>query len=140
MPVVVQSWMNFQQNTYLGIGFGLASNPADLKVQYDPLLGIPISASVEKGVFFVAVLEEIGLVGTVTFFAILGLLFARVYYSGNPELMALFIAPIATNLGDATLFSLGDNGLFIWLLIVFAYSSAVIRSKQPQRSKRVQVG
>ncbi len=135
MPLVLQSWTNFQESPYFGIGFGLASNPAELKVQYDPLLGIPISASVEKGVFFVAVLEEIGLVGTLVFFIILGFLFARIYYSGNPELMALFIAPIATNFGDATLFSLGDNGLLIWLMIIYAYSKA--RQVSGRKYKRV---
>lgn len=134
LHLIENSFTNFLNHPYIGIGFGVPTNPADLVVQYDPIFGLPVSASIEKGVFFVAILEETGVFGTIAFLFLLGAFFKKIYEAGNAELIALFIAPIATNLGDATLFSMGGNGLFMWLMMAYAYYAAsnLIETRKPK--------
>lgn len=60
-----RSWQNFKEHPLSGIGFGVASDSGDFKIDRDPLLGlVPTVAPVEKGVAPVAALEETGLVGS----------------------------------------------------------------------------
>src|SRR5208337_966502 len=52
---------NIQADPIFGIGFGIASVPADMEINY--VWDIPVGAPIEKGVTPIAVLEELGLLG-----------------------------------------------------------------------------
>lgn len=117
--LILQSWANFLDHPFMGIGFGLPSDESQLIVKQDPLFGLPIGASIEKGFFFSGMLEEIGLIGSFSFLGLMGHLFWMSLQSKDASRIALFWAALATNIGDATLFSLGGNGLFIWVVIAY---------------------
>ena len=61
------SYLNFTENPYWGIGYGIPSILDFSKIIFDPIFGLPISAPSEKGFFFTAILEEFGLIGTFIF-------------------------------------------------------------------------
>src|SRR5690606_26196878 len=113
-----------------GIGFGISSDPLDMKVQRDPVLGLPTGAVIEKGVLPLAVLEEVGIVG---FFLVAGWLFMllrRGAIRGGMPAVAVCITARLVNMGVSVLFSPGGLGLLVLLLI--GWSESEIR--EPQRS------
>jgi len=114
---------NIQQNPYFGIGFQLASIPKEMKVVSDPILGLPIQAPIEKGNLFTSLVEENGIVGSVGFIIFFILLLRKVRKNLSPPITAMFLGAFMTNIGEATLFSFGGMGLFVWLIIGLAYYS-----------------
>lgn len=114
------SWDNFLSNPLLGIGFGIASNRLDFKIQFDETLGIPISASIEKGLIFTQVLEEIGIVGFILWLILLTVLIRPLLRINNFVPLWIFLVCLLTNFGEATFFSMGGVGLYIWLLFGFS--------------------
>ncbi len=118
--LVQRSFEGFLDNPLIGQGFGIASDPTTMNVIRDPVLGLPISASVEKGVMWVALLEETGVIGVLLFIVLL-LPLVRGSLSYRPATaFALLIAALMTNNGEATLMSFGGMGLFVWMIVVFA--------------------
>jgi hypothetical protein len=59
--LVDQMLANVIENPVYGIGFGIASNPARIGIERDPVLGLPVSVAVEKGVLPVMIVEELGI-------------------------------------------------------------------------------
>lgn len=110
---------NFQSSPLLGIGFGIASDPSTMIVERDPLLQLPIGATVEKGVLPVATLEEVGLVGAV-FIALWLLMLIRRALRGGLAPASVFLTALFSNLGEATLFSAGGMGLLVLLVLTWA--------------------
>ncbi len=49
---IEEMMVNFSQDPWIGIGFGIASEPSLMEISRDPFLGLPIGASVEKGLYF----------------------------------------------------------------------------------------
>lgn len=123
-----RSMANFLKHPITGIGFGVASNQRDLEVKRDPVFGLPIGASVEKGFTAVAVLEETGVVGFV-------LLTILLYYFIGPVLkinnclspIALIMGALFVNFGEAILLSTGGLGLLNWLLLGASRSFADVQ-------------
>ena len=113
---------NIEQNPFLGIGFGIASLPSMRFVNRDPLLGLPVSASVEKGVMPLAILEELGLIG---FLLVLGwflVLIGQAAKNGFAKLIVI-ITVIAINFGESMFFSAGGMGLLMIILVTWAATS-----------------
>lgn len=116
--LIEASMENFRQNPMTGIGFGLASDPASLIVKRDPLLGLPTGASVEKGFTAVAVLEEVGVLGTAVFLMMLAALMRPVFARGARFPAAvLALSALMLNFGEGIFFALGGSGMLVWLLI-----------------------
>lgn len=115
---------NFQLNPLVGMGFGTASDEHLLIVSRDPVFGLPLSAPTEKGVFWVAMLEEVGVFGAVAFMMILISFGARAITSPDPANAALFLASVLVNSGESMMFSFGGYGAFIWLMIAVTFWSA----------------
>jgi hypothetical protein len=117
--VLGNSWNNFLDNPVTGIGFGLVSNSESISMGED-FLGVPVGASAEKGFFFTAVLEEVGLLGIgllVPFlFSLTIVRFKRVGLSS----FCLFLTCLLINLGEMVFFSFGGMGIYVWLLIGFS--------------------
>lgn len=116
-------WENFMDSPLVGHGFQVYRSgkfPAGVRTVW----GVPISASVEKGVVFVAVLEETGIIGGVFFSALVGYLFWRAARTRDPCLLALFFSALTINIGESVFFSAGGLGLYFWLLIGLSAFSA----------------
>ncbi len=108
-----QSWVNFTEHPIWGIGFGIASSLSFENVRVDPLFGLPIGASVEKGFLPTGVLEEIGIVGFI-FFLTLIILLVR---NADPRIAGLPVVLVAlfVNVGEAVFFSMGGMGVLTWV-------------------------
>ncbi len=119
--LIEQGLVNFQQQPLSGVGFGVAADPTVIAVVRDPIFGLPLSAPIEKGVVWIAALEEVGLIGTFVLVLLLyELLSGSLRYHTATGLSVAFAA-LMTNNGEATLFSFNGHGLFLWLLMAFAY-------------------
>lgn len=110
---------NIEKHPWTGIGFGIASDPATMYVQRDPLLGLPTGATIEKGVLPISVTEELGLIGALLVLAWLWMLARRGARAGVASLSVLGIV-LLTNFGEATLFSPGGMGLLPLILLTWA--------------------
>jgi len=110
---------NIESRPLSGIGFGIASSPSEMNVARDALLGLPVSAAVEKGVAPLAWLEELGLFvfGAVVLWLVA--LVRRALANGVEE-TTLLLVMLAMNLGEAVLFSPGGMGLLMLLLLGWA--------------------
>jgi hypothetical protein len=107
---------NFTTSPWIGHGFGVFAEGVatpDVKM----FLGIPVSAPVEKGVLPTAVLEETGLLGFVCFAYLIYTLVRGVWRRASHAVVAMLIACLFVNLGEAILLSPGGMGLHIWLLM-----------------------
>jgi hypothetical protein len=112
-------WTNIERKPLEGLGFGIASIPELMVVQRDPVLGLPTSAIIEKGVMPVAVLEELGAIGVLLVAAWLWIVLRRCARRGVAPL-AVFLVVLFLNMGEATLFSVGGAGLLSMILIAWA--------------------
>jgi hypothetical protein len=113
-----KSLMNFQDNIFTGIGFGVASDPSDFNVRRDPFLGLPVGASIEKGFFIIAALEEVGLIGFTLLIALVGsLLIPTLEKQAGTAPAALALGALFVNFGESIFFAVGGIGLLMWLLL-----------------------
>lgn len=120
--LVERMWVNVKEHPWRGIGFGIASEPTEMIVEREPVLGLPTGASVEKGVLPVAVLEEVGVIGFVVVLLWIVMLVRRAARGGGMTALSVFFAALLLNLGEAVLFSPGGMGLLSLLLIGWATS------------------
>ncbi len=112
---------NFLGHPVTGIGFGVASIPEMMVVRRDPVFGMPLSASVEKGVTPVAVLEELGIPGAFLVAIWIVMLLQGSARSGLAP-FAVCLSVLFLNFGEATLFSTGGAGLLSLVLLGWAFS------------------
>lgn len=113
---------NFLKSPWVGHGFGV--DPAsgfETRIKY--LMGIPVSAASEKGIVYTAVLEEIGIIGTLIFLLFLSFLTFKVLYA-DALFIGMYFSCLLVNIGEAVLFSV-NGGLHYWVLIGLCVSSSV---------------
>lgn len=113
---------NISERPFTGIGFGISSDPSDMTVVYDPLLGLPISAAIEKGVMPLAVLEELGIIG---FLLVASWMFVLLRKASKRGITPVAVATTALllNMGESIFFSPGGLGMLVLILISWAFSS-----------------
>lgn len=121
-------WLNVQARPLTGTGFGIASTPQDMVVVRDPIMNLPVSASIEKGVMPLAVLEEIGLFGFAFVVAWLWLMIRRAAKRGVAAL-SVTLTILLLNMGESTLFSAGGVGLVTLILLGWAVSARPVPSR-----------
>jgi hypothetical protein len=121
---------NIKSNPFEGIGFGIASKPEAMAIAYDPVLGLPTSAPVEKGVLPLAVLEEVGVLGAAAVLAWM-LLLVRRSARGGVTPVAVGLTVLFLNMGESTLFSPGGIGLFT--LVLLGWTFACSQNSLPPR-------
>ena len=119
---ITEMWKNIEGNIWRGIGFGIASNPYEMEVARDPVLGLPTGAAVEKGVMLLAVWEELGLIGLVSVLAWLWLVVRRAAVRGGFPALSVCLTILFINFGEAVLFSPGGVGMLLLILIAWAAS------------------
>jgi hypothetical protein len=111
------SFNNFTEQPILGNGFGIASDPLAMQIDRDPVFGIPVSASVEKGIAPMALLEENGILGAFLFTLFLYFLIRRPFRQKLLYLTWPILAVIAINLGESAIFSFNAQAGILWLII-----------------------
>lgn len=127
-------WANVREHPWAGIGFGIASDPLSMEVQRDPVLGLPVSASIEKGVLPLAILEELGIPGAIAVSAWLWLLIRRATRGRRIAPIALLFTALLLNMGEMMLFSPGGMGLLMLVIVGYAASE---RASQPQVKRTI---
>jgi len=120
LSLIEQSMSNFREAPVTGIGLGVPSNLAATHIEYG-FWGLPVGASVEKGFQPAAVLEETGLGGAALLIILLAMLIWPVLVRGSISLAWMIFATLLINLGEAILFALGGNGLFVWMIFGLGY-------------------
>ena len=133
--LIEASMANFREYPILGIGFGV---PSDFESggfgTTETVMGLPVSATVEKGFLPSAVLEETGLFGALFTILILSLFIRKQIKKGDLFILWLILSSLLVNVGEAVLFSFGGTGLFVWLMLGFSInqfysSSTTLQSK-----------
>jgi len=124
---IERSINNFLDNPLTGIGFGIASDPFMFIVRKDKWLGLPIGASIEKVFLPTAILEEVGILGTLLLLAFVFGVIRPLLNWGNLVALCLFITSLLVNMGEMIFFSFGGMGLYIWLMIGF---SRILRERK----------
>lgn len=124
---------NIQQNPWAGIGFGIASQPEYMEVVRDPVLGLPVSALVEKGVMPIAIVEEIGIVGAML---VLGwfLFVLRCGAQVGVQNFALIITVVLVNFGESMFFSVGGMGMLLLILLTGAVAGEQRMVEEPSHA------
>lgn len=117
---ILISYLNFLDNPFFGIGFGLPSILDFDRITFDPIFGVPISAPVEKAFLFTALLEEIGIFGLLAFFVFYIKYSIFLYKKINSIFpLALFFSILTLSIFEYYFLSMGTLGSFNWLWIGF---------------------
>lgn len=126
---VIQEMLdNIERRPAQGIGLGVQSSAHLIDIEIDETTGLPLSAPVEKGVMWIALFEELGLlVGAILFGWILWAI-ARSIHAGAAVATAS-IAFFFTNFAEATFFSPGGTGM---LGLIIFYLGLARGNKKPQ--------
>lgn len=133
------SMENIVRNPWIGIGFGSPTIISDLFIKYLPGTRVPISASMEKGFFVTAILEEMGGVGLVLTIFLFYVLIKPVF-KYKYEYIPLTLTAIVVNLGEVTFFSANGDGVFLWICLFIAYHRASEERGLYKRNKMVVQG
>ncbi len=119
---------NVAKHPLTGIGFGIASEPTSMAVSRDPIFGLPVGASIEKGVAPLAVLEELGTLGAIAvafwFFSIF-----RTIARGGISPLAVCMTVLFLNMGESTIFSPGGFGLLTLVLLAWGFASGRVSNR-----------
>lgn len=107
---------NINKNFITGIGFAIASDPLSMSIERDTFLNLPISAPIEKGTLYIAILEELGIFGFILFVIWVFILFYKATINGLGSLIVL-INILLLNITESVLFSVGGMGLPTLILL-----------------------
>jgi O-antigen ligase len=121
--LVARAWENFVSHPFVGIGFGVSFEEYFSPV-YDKLTGLPIRSATEKSLLPVVLLEELGIVGLILFIPILYKIIRIGVSSKGLAVPLLILGCLMVNIGESVLFSIAALGLYLWLLIGWALSTA----------------
>jgi len=108
--IIRDMYANIQKHPAAGIGLGIQSATHLMEIETDATTGLPISAPVEKGVMWLAMLEELGLFLGILVFGWVLWGTARAVNVGAAVGTAS-IAYFFTNFAEATFFSPGATGM-----------------------------
>ncbi len=113
--LILNSYNNITKNFWTGIGFGVASDYESMKIYRETLFSIPYSAPIEKGMFYIALYEELGFIGYIVFLFFLTICLFSMMFSGLKSFPILIIV-LSYNIAESSFFSTGGVG---GLLILF---------------------
>lgn len=108
------SWRNFLDRPLFGLGFGTSLS------EYFVANATLFSAPIEKGFLPTAILEEVGIFGTVPFVVFVFTLAGSLWRRRNAPGLAMLCTFLVCNLGELFIFSFGGWGLFSWMLVAAA--------------------
>lgn len=99
-----------------GIGFGLPSDLDLSDASYLPLLNLPISVPTEKGVLYIAIFEELGIL--FGFFVIIFILLISFNRFNSNIYLPIIVFVLGTNIAENTFFSIGGVGLMLSIFYI----------------------
>lgn len=120
--LIDEMWANVKEHPFTGIGFGIGSNPLEMQIERDPVFGLPFSASIEKGVLPIAILEELGIMAFVV--ALWFWTLVRRAARGGVTPLAVTTTALLLNMGENTFFSPGGMGLLSLVLVCWAATAS----------------
>lgn len=106
-----------------GIRFGIGSGPMRMEVR-DPIMGLPLSAAVEKGVMPLAILEQIGMFGLLLVLIWVFRLLVVVATRCGVVPLAVCVTALRGNLGEGSMFSPDGQELLIMMLLGWSHPCA----------------
>jgi len=112
--IAEQTWQSFLENPITGIGFQVAKTEDFVRN------ATLFSAPMEKGFLPTAILEEVGVLGTAVFVGYLVAMFLELRRERNIPGMAMFVAHLASNLGEASYFAVAGQSGFAWMMVMAA--------------------
>ena len=113
--IIAASWDGFMDKPFFGNGFQV---PSDFTEHGSASFGLTSdSTSVEKCFFITALLEEVGLVGTTLFLAMLWALISHWRRKGSFVSIAALFSFLMINTGEACILSPSSVGGLCWLSI-----------------------
>jgi hypothetical protein len=118
---LILAWENFINHPIFGIGFGVTFEEYFTPV-YDTLTGLPISATVEKSLLPIVLLEEVGIIGLILFFPFMYRILRMSKSLSDVSFYFVVVSCFFVNIGEAVLFSIAALGLYLWLIIGWALS------------------
>ncbi len=126
---------NIRERPLTGIGLGVPSSPEAMAYLIrDPIFGLPVMATVEKGVLPVAMVEEMGWPLAVLYAPwFLALLLSAV--RAGPRYAGVCAAALTLNASEAVFFSPGGGGLLIQILVTMAATAQPTRQDQTPVSR-----
>jgi hypothetical protein len=138
---------NIRRYPLSGIGFGVGSAPElRANIVRDPYLGLPLMATVEKGVLPIVIFEEFGIpLGVLVYFwiGVLVLCASR----GGIVPFAVFLTSMLTNLAESAFFSPGGSGMITIILTGWAVTEPAggawkkhLRDRQVSLARRSPAG
>ncbi len=146
--VLVDMMMNnIRRYPFTGIGFGVGSIP-ELRenIVRDPILGLPLMATVEKGVLPIVIIEEFGFPLGVIVYVWLGVLMLCTTRGGIVP-VTIFMTSMLTNLAESAFFAPGGAGLLTIILAGWAATEPAggawkkhLRSRQVAMERRSPAG
>ena len=111
MAIITSSWESFLQQPFMGVGFGTSLDPRFAAT------ATLFTAPTEKGFLPTALLEEVGIFGTLCFVVFLIAFFVHYWKARNIIALGMMACLLLLNLGEMMFFSLGGMGLYCWSLI-----------------------
>jgi hypothetical protein len=122
---------NIKEKPLTGIGFSNPSSPDMITYKYDPFFNLPYSASMEKGVLPLAVLEEIGIAGFI-FFAFWVINCFKIVSRRGVAAIGVFTVSMFLNLGECVFFSPGGLGMLMIIGLSWGLSRQSVSSDYVQ--------
>ena len=136
--LIDESMKDFRRNPLLGSGFQVTEEMQYTFKHHD---GFILSASIEKGVLPVMVLGETGILGAIVFVVFLVSFYATCVKKKYYCCATLHTIFLASNMAEATYFSPGGSGGYIWVLTVgggFIIDTVVLYHRRLERIARRQ--
>lgn len=121
--LIAEEISNFLESPWIGIGFGVSRSAIyPFEPLVEPITGLTIGAATEKANIVVALLEEVGIVGTLAFMPFLVVWLASIARRASLSVAAAAFAILGVNVSEMIFFSVGGMGLY--LLLIMGYASA----------------
>lgn len=121
---------DYRRNPMLGMGFQVAWYTREMLRHSS---GLVFSAPVEKGLLPLVILSETGIVGSLAFIVFLLCFYAGCSYKKLRTTATFFTILLVTNIGEATFFSPGNTGGFLWIVCLlggYAIDMSVIEVRR----------
>lgn len=113
-------WANIRADPWIGVGFGLPSDPSSMEVLRDPWLSLPISAPTEKGMAWLGIIEEVGLPIAGLFYWWLFAMIRRSACAGISAL-AMVMSLLVVSSFESIFFS--PNGMGLLAILLFGWAA-----------------
>ena len=126
--MIVAMTDNIKADPFVGVGFGVPSDPYFLRIQRDPILNLPIGAPIEKGIMPLALLEELGVIGFSLFLLWFWMIIRSAASAGMAPL-AVVLTALLINMGESIFFSPGGMGMLVLIMVSWAYAMGIENRK-----------